>query len=325
MNLRGLATFVAVADAGSFSRAAEQLHLAQPAVSQQIGALERDLGVRLLERSTRRVELTEAGSRLVTRARSILAEVGRARDEARLLVAGRAGQVAVGFVGTATYSLLPELARRIRAELPLIALELYGERLAPALIDGLLGRSLDLAFVRSPQPRPELTIHPLRTERLVAAVPSDSPWARAEAIPLSQLRGESFVTYPSGHRSVMFDVTLRACRLAGFTPANVIEVRETTTLVTFVAAGLGVALVPEPVQALALDYVSYLPLSDVDVTTELALVGRGDETSPAVRRVFELVASEPRWHAVAPLNRSRPDLPPAPGPNATPKPNAGSI
>jgi DNA-binding transcriptional LysR family regulator len=305
MDLRNLATFVTVAETGNFSRAADQLNLAQPAVSQRVGALERDLGTRLLDRSTRRVELTEAGRHLLSRARSILAEVDRARDEVRLLEAGHAGQVSIGFVGTATYSLLPQLARRVRSRLPLISLDLYGEQLTPQLINGLLTRQIDLGFVRSPVARPELTIHTLRSERLVAVVPSDSPWAHRDKIALSELSEASFVTYPSAHRSVMYDATLQACDRAGFTPHNLIEVRETATLVTFVAAGLGVALVPEPVQSLALDYVTYLPLSDTDLTTDLALVGRVDDACPAVRRVSQLIVSESAWHTVAPIGRAQ--------------------
>jgi DNA-binding transcriptional LysR family regulator len=128
MDIRDLRTFVVVAELASFSRAAEQLHLAQPAVSQHVKRLERDLGAAVLRRSTRRVELTAVGQQLLRRARSILAEVEHAEQDVRLLESGRAGRVSVGFVGTATYDLLPRVARRVRQQLPDVALELHGEK-----------------------------------------------------------------------------------------------------------------------------------------------------------------------------------------------------
>ena len=140
MDLVALRSFVTVVEEASFSRAAERLHVAQPAVSQQVRRLERQLGAALLRRSTRRVDLTPAGERLLPRARSILADVERAAAEVGLVEGGLAGRVAVGFVGTATYDLLPRVARTVRAQLPEVELELHGERLSPALVEDLVSR-----------------------------------------------------------------------------------------------------------------------------------------------------------------------------------------
>lgn len=289
MDRVALRSFLAVAEERSFSRAAERLHLAQPAVSQQVRRLERQLGATLLRRSTRRVELTAAGERLVPRARSVLADVERAAAEVGLAEAGLAGRVAVGFVGTATYDLLPRVARTVRARLPDVELELYGERLSPALVEDLLARRLDVAVLRDPDPDPALVVRPLRSERLVAALPADHPLSGDDPVELAALRGSAFVTHPSGHRSVMHDAVLQACRSVGFQPAEVVEVRETATLVAFVAAGLGVALVPAPVRSLALEGVVYRDLADVDHRTELVLATRADEDGPAVARVVGAV------------------------------------
>lgn len=289
MNLQDLRTFVAVVELGGFGRAAEALHVAQPAVSQQIKRLERQLGATVLSRSTRRVELTAAGEQLLRRARSILAEVDRAEHEVRLIEAGRAGRVSLGFVGTATYDLMPRVARRVRQQLPEVELDLYGERLSPMLVEALLARELDVAAIRDPVPDPALRVRNLRSERLVAVLPGDHPGAGEEEVALADLRGETFVTHPSGHRSVMYAAVMDACRLAGFWPAEVVEVRETAALVAFVAAGTGVALVPEPVRSLALDGVAFRPLSDVDHRTELVLATRADETSATVLQVAGLV------------------------------------
>jgi DNA-binding transcriptional LysR family regulator len=291
MDLIALRAFVTVAELTSFSRAAETLHLAQPAVSQQLKRLERDLGAPLLRRSTRRVELTAAGAQLLPRARTILAEAGRAEAEVRLLAAGFAGRVAVGFVGTATYDLLPRVARSVRAQLPDVRLELYGEQLSPALVEGLLSRRLDIAVMRDPAPDASLTVRTLRSERLVAALPVDHPAASGDQVELASLRDSTFVTHPSGRRSVMYDEVMQACRRVGFLPPEVVEVRETATLVTFVAAGIGVALVPEPVRSLAVEGVAYRSLADVDLQTALVVATRAEDLPATVLHVVDVVVA----------------------------------
>lgn len=291
MNLSALLTFVTVADLMSFSRAAERLHLAQPAVSQQIKRLEKEVGAELFNRSTRRVRLTPAGELLLPRARSILAEVERAEVAVRLLAAGLAGRVSIGFVGTATYDLLPRVARAVRADLPGINLELHGEQLSPALAEGVLERRFDIAVTRDPAPNPQLMVRHLRSEKLVAVLPVDHPAAAGDAVALADLRGATFVTHPSGHRSVMYDAVMQACRHAGFVPAEVVEVRETATLVTFVAAGIGVALVPEPVRSLTVEGVAYRTLADVTSHTDLVLATHAEEVSAAVAQVVDVIRS----------------------------------
>jgi DNA-binding transcriptional LysR family regulator len=197
--------------------------------------------------------------------------------------------VALGFVGTATYDLMPRVARRVRQRLPGVELDLHGERLSPGLVAALLAHEIDVAAIRDPDPDPALSVRHLRSERLVAVLPADHPRAGEDAVALAELRGEPFVTHPSGHRSVMFAAVMDACGRAGFLPDEVVEVRETAALVAFVAAGTGVALVPEPVRSLALDGVAFRPLSDVDQRTDLVLATRADETSATVLRVAGLI------------------------------------
>lgn len=289
MDLVALKSFLIVAELGSFSRAAEQLHLAQPAVSQQIKRLERDLGAELLKRSTRRVELTPVGAALVPRAQSILADVQRARTEVSLMQAGSAGKVAVGFVGTATYDLLPEVSRSAREHLPAVELELFGEQLTPVLLDALRSRRLDIAVMRDPMPDPMLDLRPLRSEGLVAAMPVDHPCAQGDSVALGDLRDSTLITHPSGHQSVTYDAVMQACRRAGFLPDETVEVRETATMVAFVAAGIGVALVPGPVRSLPVEGVAYRPLADLDYQTQLVLATRTDDVSAPVARVVDLI------------------------------------
>ncbi|MGV3564761.1 MAG: LysR substrate-binding domain-containing protein [Nocardioides sp.] len=289
MEIRLLRSFVVLAEERHFGRAAARLHVAQPALSQQLKALEREVGARLLDRSTRRVDLTEAGRLLLERAQEVLAAADRAEADLALLVAGRAGRVRLGFVGTATYDVLPRVARRVREELPDLELELRGELLGPELVDALRSGDLDLAVLRPGSVLPDdLVVHELRREPLVAVLPAAHPAAGGASVALADLAGETLVTHPSGARSTLQPRVLEACRTAGFDPA-VLEVGETGTLVVFVAAGLGVGLVPASVRALRLDGVAYVPLTGDPVTVPLALAHRPDP-SPAVARVAALVA-----------------------------------
>src|SRR6478736_5471805 len=261
------------------------MELAQPALSQQIKQLERELGVDLFVRTTRRVDLTEAGARLVGHARDVLAGVDRARDDLAALSSGHAGRVSIGFIGTATYDVLPRVAQEVRRTLPDVDLELRGELLSPELVAGLADRTYDLALLRPGAPG--LEARTLRTERMVAVLPTGHRLAGRRRIGLAALKDEAFVMHPSGHRSSIHARVLEACAAAGFQPTSVLEVSETATLVVFVAAGLGVALVPEPVRTLGLEGVSYVALTDAP-TIDLALATRAD-ASPAARQVAEIV------------------------------------
>ncbi|MEV0320216.1 LysR family transcriptional regulator [Streptomyces sp. NPDC050658] len=288
MELRQVRYFLALAEECHFGRAATRLHIAQPALSQQIKQLEQELGVALFHRSTRRVELTEAGRQLTGYARSLLAESERARAHMAELADGHAGRVSVGFIGTATYDVLPHVARTVRARLPHITLDLRGELLTPQLVDGLLDGTFDLAVLRSGPETEGVSSTPLRTEPLVAVLPAHHPMAAAPRIPLASLAGEAFVVHPAQSRSVMYDHVLSACRRSGFRPASLVEVGETATLVVLVAAGHGVALVPESVQSLRLDGVTYVPLAEPE-TVDLVLGRRAHGHSPAARQVTSII------------------------------------
>lgn len=285
VELRHIRYFVAVAEECHFGRAAERLHIAQPPLSQQIRQLESDLGVVLLTRSTRKVELTPAGELYLQRARAILAAVDRAAEEAARVAAGELGRLAIGFTGSATYELLPSLARVLRQELPGIELELRGEMLTPDQVEALLNHSLDLGFLRPPARHPDIEVRVLRREPLIAVLPETHPLAGRGHVRLFDLHDDPFITYPSHHRSVVYEAVMDACERAGFTPRRVEEVRETSTLVSFVAAGLGVALVPASVQHLQITGARYLPLAGTTYEVELAMATRRHDDSPHLARV----------------------------------------
>jgi DNA-binding transcriptional LysR family regulator len=286
MELRHIRYFIAVAEECHFGRAAERLHIAQPPLSQQIKQLEAELGVQLLHRSTRRVELTQAGERYLERARAIVAAVDDAGREATRVAAGEVGRVSLGFVGSTTYELMPSLARVLRKDFPLVELDLHGEMLTPDQVAALHTGALDLAFLRPPVRDPDLRLKVLRREPLVAVLPESHPLAGLDAVPLEGLRAEPFITYPSQHRSVTYDAVFDACLAAGFEPDVRQEVAETSTLVSFVAAGLGVALVPDSVQHLRITGAVYRPLEGEPATIELAVAKRARDDSPHIARVL---------------------------------------
>lgn len=289
MDLRQLRYFVAVAEERHFGRAAARLHMAQPPLSQAIRGLETDLGVQLLERTTRRVDLTEAGAAYLEQARKILAEVEEAGHQARRVAAGSVGRLALGCVGSATYSLLPALARGLSEQLPGIDFAFRGEMLVPDQVRALHAGEIDIALLRPPVADTAIAVQILRRERLVVALPADHHLATRRRISAKDLRDEPLIVHSSRRDSVMFDVVARLCRTAGFEPNIRHEVDETSTLVTLVAGGLGAAIVPEPVSALQLGGVVYLPLAGRDATTELAVAHLADRTEPHLQRAVAAV------------------------------------
>lgn len=297
MELRHLRYFRAVAEELHFGRAAERLHIAQPPLSQQIRALEAELGVELLRRSTRRVELTPAGAVFLERTREILASVDAAEDEARRIDSGVAGHLALGCVGSATYSLMPLLARSLREELPGVEVEFRGEMLGPDLVSALVAGDVDLALLRGPVRDPEVETRPVRRDRLIVVLPEGHPLAARKRLRMADLEGEDLVTHAGHGRSAMYDLVVRLAHDAGFDPRVRHEVAETSTLVTFVAAGLGVAVAPEPVAALGIAGATYRPLVPASLGIDLLVGTRAGDESPriarALRTLERVVATEP--------------------------------
>lgn len=289
MDLRHLRYFVAVAEELHFGRAAERLNMAQPPLSQAIRRLESELGVDLLHRTTRKVDLTDAGRGYLARARRILGEVDEAAHEARRVAAGAVGHLALGCVGSATYSLLPALSRGLRRELPGVDFSFRGEMLVPDQAAALRAGEIDVALLRPPIADLSLTVLPLRRDRLVVALPDDHPLAALRQVGVADLADADLIVHSADRRSVMYDVVLGLLRDAGVEPRIRHEVGETSTLVTLVAGGLGAAVVPEPVTVLALDGVTFRPLVRPAVDVELAIAHRTDRTEPHLARAVAVI------------------------------------
>jgi len=291
MELRHLRYFRAVAEEKHFGRAAERLHMAQPPLSQQIKQLESELGVRLLRRTTRRVDLTPAGEAYLVRVRAILRAVDAAGDEAKRIGSGLEGRLVIGCVGSATYSLLPALARALREQLPGVDYAFQGEMLTPDQIAALRDGSIDLALMRPPgdlADYADITVVTLREEKYVVALPEDHRLAARSRVRVADLREEGLIVHSGHGRSAMYDAVVGLCRDAGFEPVIRHEVAETSTLVTFVAAGLGVAVVPEPVAELVVAGATYRPLAS-RARMDLVVATRADDDSAALARTLRVL------------------------------------
>ncbi len=217
MDLRQLRYFAAVADTCHFGRAAEQLHVAQPALSYAIRQLEGELDVTLFNRTTRQVTLTAAGEFLRGEAARILAGVEEAEQGVRRIAAGRSGLLRLGLTGTAAFSHLPRIARTVKRELPGVALEIRADMLTPDQCDGLRAGALDLGVLRPPAVGEDIEMRNIDIETLVLAVSVDHRLAVEPVVSLTDLRTEPFITYGS-RDSAVNDAVLRSCRRAGFVP-----------------------------------------------------------------------------------------------------------
>ncbi len=285
MEIRQLRYFVTVAQTRHFGQAAERLHMAQSPLSQAIRQLESQVGAALFVRTTRRVDLTPAGEALLRDALRILESVDAAQGRVRLIGEGSSGLVRIGSTGLAAFRHLPQLARIAARELPGVVLRYVPDLLTPAQELALEEDRIDLAVLRPPMRSNGLESRLITRERLVLAVPRTHHLVGDEPVALAELRDEDFVVYEA-RGSVVDAAVTRACLAAGFLPRRTHEVAETSIMLTLVAAGLGVALLPESVHALRIDGVRYVPVAD-DIHIDLALAWRRDDSSPVLARLVE--------------------------------------
>ncbi|MGD9902215.1 MAG: LysR substrate-binding domain-containing protein [Vicinamibacterales bacterium] len=300
--LRQLQAFRAVADELHFGRAAARLAVSQPALSVQIRQLEGTLGVRLLDRHTRQVVLTDAGRALDEAARRVLRDVEAAVDAARQAHAGQVGVLRVGFGPTLMLSSLAHAVRSFRLRHPAVRVDLR-ELPTTDQVQALVAGDLDVGFVRGAEADPRLHVERLAREPLVIALPRDHPGAAAARLPLRALAREPWVLFPRAIAPQLHETVIRLCREAGFTPGVVQESREVYTTVGLVGAGVGVTIVPETVQRMAWDGVVYKSIPRASVP--LAMVRPSGPVRPVVEAFL----------AVARQSASAASVPSVPGTN----------
>ena len=293
LELRRLHAFIAIAEEGHITRAAERLGMQQPPLTRLLQSLEAELGVQLMERLPRGVRPTTAGLALLDEARAVLA---RAEDVAQVVqraARGEQGRLAVGFTSSASlHPFVSNVLRGFREALPgvTVALEEAG---TGELMDALLHERLDAAFVRSPlSGMPTLQSELILIEPMLLAMPLHHPLSLPNELPLAlaDLADEAFVLYRRRAGQGLYDVILAACRAAGFSPLVVQEAPRLTSTLSLVAAGLGVSIVPASMQRLRGDGVAYRPLRDCPgLTAPLHLASRVGDQSSVLRRFRERV------------------------------------
>jgi len=291
MELRHLRYFIAVAEELHFGRAAEVLGISQPPLSQQIQALEQELGARLFDRTNRRVELSEAGRLFLQEARLVLAQVDKAADVARRAQLGELGELKIGFTSSAPFnSTIPQAIFAFRQAFPAVHLNLR-EMSSKTVADGLMDESIEVGLMR-PLALPEaLSVVELMHEPLVAVLSAKHPLASGseEGMYLSELALEPFVFFPRSYGSGLYAQLLTLARQAGFSPHFAQEAGEAMTIICLVAAGLGVSVLPASYQRIRIDGVVYRPLLDPDAVSAVWLVQRKDQKSPMAKAFIELL------------------------------------
>lgn len=299
MELRQLRYFVAVAETCHFSKAADRLHIAQPALSQSVRQLELDLGAALFIRTTRSVTLTPAGQFLFDEARRALSLIDQGIAGVRQIADGASGLVRIAFTGTAAFSMLPKLARILRAEHPDITLDIHTDVLTPVQVAGITSSQFDLGVLRSPFTSDLLAARTVAVERMVLALPTDHRLVDEPIIAMADLHSEELIRYSDDHSAVNAAV-LESCRIAGFVPHTRYRAPGTSVLLALVSAGLGVAVVPESVLAMRLDGVVFREVEGA-VTSELSLAWRRDASSDLIRRMLATLDKHD-FFAAAPAN-----------------------
>jgi LysR family transcriptional regulator, hydrogen peroxide-inducible genes activator len=242
MELHQLRYACAVADSGSFSRAAERCQIAQPSLSQQVLKLEEELGVKLFHRLGRGIRLTESGRAFLPHARNILDQVDVARASVALNNADVRGNVTLGAIPTIAPYLIPSYTAAFTKRFPDARLRIV-EEITPVLIEGLRNLSIDFALLALPLRHKDLELQPIRTEPLLAALPEKHPLASNDSLSLNELRGESLVMLRDGH--CFRDLSLSICRSANISPNIAFESGQFSSILGMVAAGIGLSLVPE--------------------------------------------------------------------------------
>jgi DNA-binding transcriptional LysR family regulator len=290
MELRYLKYFVTVAERQNFTRAAEELHVAQPAISQQIKSLEDELGVSLLHRTKRSVTLTAAGTAFLSEAKQILAHAELSKQVARRAARGETGSLAIGCVGASVSGFLPELIRSYRKRFPLVRVHLF-ELMPEQQLHAFARQKIDVGFSRplAGTDANNFAQERIYRDRLMLAVPETHALAKAKQVRLEKFAGEDFVMLKRSEAPELVDQMTQLCAKAGFTPQVAIEPPMIQCVLMAVAASIGVALMPGCVRRFRQPGVAFLSVRPVSPVIDLVLTRPKGEPSPTVSAWLELV------------------------------------
>lgn len=287
--LRQLRCFVAAAEELHFGRAAARVNMTQPPLSRQIQLLERAVGVKLLERTSRLVKLTPAGRIFLIEARRILRLVESAALTTRRTASGESGTITLGFTAASGYSFLPRLVGLCQSRIPNVNLALK-EMVTTDQVEALLSGRIDVGLLRPPITRPEFSKIRIANEPLVAALPSGDIRLQSATLTPQDFHGQPFIMYsPEGAR-YFHDMIVAMFDSEGVAPQNVQFLSQIHSIIALVQAGLGAALVPEAATSLHFDGVHFRPLSmSAPHPAELYFVWRSNNDNPALEPLLDLI------------------------------------
>ena len=295
MELRRLRYFEAVGEEQHYSRAAERLHVAQPALSRQIQDLEEEIGVKLFERLPRGVKLSAAGIAFLDDARRILQQVNEATMRAGRVARGQSGTLRVGFTESASWhGVVPDSFRQFRARQPDAELQLYPSA-SVEQIDAVRSGRLDAGFVFSmSKADADLDQLPVAIHYLVLAVPKGHPLTRVKKLRLRDMSDTTFVWFPRRQSPAYYDRLMQECSRGGLrTPQIVQEAVDQATMLSLVSCRLGVAFVSDATRWRCPGGVILLPVADLNLPLPFSLVWRKDNASPLLAKFVADVREMP--------------------------------
>lgn len=287
MNFKQLSYFIAVAEELHFGRAAERLDMAQPPLSRAIKQFEDELEAILFNRGRSAITLTQAGERLLERGKAIMAQLEDTQLEVRRLGQGAEGRLRIGFVGSATFGILPNIIRSYRANYPDVNLSLIPMNNAD-LHRALVSRELDVAFARPTLKDPEFLSKHLMEEKLILALPDIVDTGTRTVAKLERLMTHNLILYPERPRPSYADMVLKAVEDAGFKAPLRIWCMDLQTALSLVAVGEGVCVVPESVANAPRKGMKFLNIQPEIARTELSLNYRLDEQGVHVKNFVSL-------------------------------------
>jgi DNA-binding transcriptional LysR family regulator len=290
MELRHLRYFVAVAEELSFTRAADRLHIGQPPLSQQVQALEEEIGAVLFDRSRRTIRLTEAGRVFLEDARRVLALAANAAETARRVEKGEIGQLKIGFTkSTAFTPIFPKIINTYRTRFPNVKLVLH-EMSTMRQVVALTDYSLDLGFIRPPETdiASHLRCTTLQDHPLSVVLPENHHLAKVSRVSVEDLKSEEFVMFPRDEGTTLNPQIYRLCAEAGFVPKIAMEAREAATITGLVAAGCGVSILPDLFRSMGIKGVVFRLIETPAAVAKLVLASRAQESGTIPRAFFEI-------------------------------------
>jgi DNA-binding transcriptional LysR family regulator len=271
-----------------FGRAAERLHIAQPPLSQQIRQLEAELGFSLFHRTKRTVQLTDAGQIFLLESQRILKQLGQAIAVGQQVSRGEIGQLAIGFVSSAAYNVLPPILQTFRAHVPGVILELH-ELTTAQQPQWLQEGRIDIGLFRPPFENDGCQVETIFQESLMVALPETHPLTQQQKVSVRSLIREPFIVFPRAAAPGLYDPIISLCQQAGFSPIVAQEAIQMQTIVSLVAAEMGVAIVPASLQQLQRPGVTYRSIAEMTPQVAIAMIWRRDDRSSTVQRFVEVV------------------------------------